>query len=180
MTQPVPSVPAFPAGYAPVAADFTTWVTDPFTYLATPTVFRGQLQASKAVSTYTLMQLDTILEDPYGGWSATATGSQAAYSWLTPAGCSGWYEITLTAFTANPGSTTDQLQALVYLNGSYYAQTSDSWGVNGGASGSSGVVPLPLLGGVDYVQMYIYSTASVNTPATAGQYPAMEIAWLTT
>src|SRR6201999_4229553 len=110
----------------------------------------------------------------YGGWSATATSSQAAYSWLTPPGCSGWYEITLNAFTTSPGNTTDQLQALVYLNGAYYAQTSDSWGVNGHPSGSNGVVALPLLGGIDYVQMYIYSTSSTNTPATAGQYPTME------
>lgn len=180
MTQPVPPVPAIPAGYGPLPADFTTWVTDPFTFLATAPVFRAQRQAALAISGQTIVPLDTILEDPYGGWSATSTGSQAANSWLCPAGCSGWYDVTMTAFTNNPGTATDQVQANLYLNGTQIASASAGWGVNGHATGSSGSFPLPLLGGVDYLQMVIFSQVAVNTPTTTGQFPTMEIAWLTT
>lgn len=184
MTETDPVTPVFPAGYAPLTSDFNTWVQAPLTFLTDKVVFRAELQASQALTaaTFTIVHFGStagdILEDPYGGWSTTTTGSQAAYSWLCPAGCSGYYEVTLTAFTANPGSSTDVLQAALYVDGALYSQTSASWGVNGHATGSCGAVPVSLVGGIDYVSAYIYTTAGVNTTATAGQYPTMEIVWV--
>ena len=178
MSPPVaPAIPSIPAGWAPLPADMTAWITTPFTFLASPAAFRGQLQGSESLSGFTLAKLDTVIEDNWGGWSATATASQPAYSWLCPAGCDGWFDISLTAFSSNPATTTDQLQAVIYIDGSLYQQASAGWGVNGHDSGSTAAVQVPLIGGQDYVQMYIYSTASTTTPATAGQYPAMEISW---
>jgi hypothetical protein len=176
----VPPVPQVPAGWGPVQADMTLWVTTPFSFLASPAVFRGELHAATGwtASTATLAPLDAIDEDPWAGWSATATGSQAAHSWLCPAGCSGYYEVTLTASTSSPGTTTDQLQGIVYVDGAAYAVAAQGWGVNGHESGVTGSAIVPLLGGVDYVQLYVYSTAATSAPATAGQYPTMEIAWL--
>ena len=176
-TTPAPAVPQIPAGYAPVQADFTSWVTTPFSFLASTTLFRGQLQGTEALSGWTLAQLDTVLEDPYGGWSAVTTGSQAAFSWLCPSGCSGWYEITLDGLT-NPQSGTSEVWTALYVSGSAYQVASGSLGNTSNTSGSSGTIPVPLLGGFDYVQMYIYSSSAVNTPATAGRYPSMEIAWI--
>ena len=181
MAQPtVPPVPQIPAGYAPVQADITTWITTPFSYLASPAAFRGELHAATSwtAATMTLAPLDTVLEDAWGGWSATATGSQPAFSWLCPAGCSGTYEVSLTAWSSNPATVTDQLQAVLFLDGSNYQQASAGWGVNGHASGSCAVVQVPLIGGVDYLQMYVFSQVGTSAPATAGQYPAMEISWI--
>ena len=176
-TTPAPAPPQIPAGYGPFPADFTSWVTTPFSFLASTTLFRGQLQGSEALSGWTLAKLDTVAEDPYGGWSATATGSQPAYSWLAPAGCSGWCEITLDGLT-NAQSGTAEVWTALYVDGAAYQVASGTLGSTTTASGSSGTIAVPLLGGSDYVQMYIYSSGAVSTPATAGRYPSMEIAWI--
>lgn len=180
MTGTAPAVPQIPAGYGPFPPDMTAWITTPFTFLATKVMFRGQLQAANALSAgaWTQASLDTILEDPYSGWSAVATGSQAPHSWLCPPGCSGWYEISMTGTTASQGSTPTQCGAALWVNGSEYRQSSLSPAVNGNTSGSAGVAVVPLLGGSDYVQMRIFSSAAVNTPALAGRYPTMEVAWI--
>jgi hypothetical protein len=178
MPQPAPPVPQIPAGWYPNQADFDTWITHPISFLSQPANFRAQHQAAKALSGFTLIPCDTILEDPYSGWSATSTGSQPAFSWLCPAGCSGWYEATLSGFTANQGGSSDQVVTAIYLNGSIWQYGSDDWAVNGGDAGSSGATMGPLRGGFDYVQLYVFSTASVSTPAVAGQFPALELQWV--
>lgn len=180
MPLPDPVIPVFPAGYAPVQADFTTWITSPFSFLTSKVMFRAQLQAAQSLAAGdTLIHLDTILEDPYSGWSASGTGSQPAWSWLCPPGCTGWYEITMSALTGTQG-TTSQIGARLYVNGSLYQQASSTWAVNGAAGGSCGVVQLPLLAGTDYLQFEIRATTATTAPATAGQYPTMEVAWLST
>lgn len=181
MTLPVaPAVPQIPAGYAPLAADMTAWVTTPFQFLTDGVLFRAQMQGGQALTggSPTQVNLDTILEDPYGGWSATATGSQAPHSWLCPAGCSGWYEVSLTGMAASQTGATTQVGAQCWVDGALYEPASLGWGVSGHAGGASGAVQVPLLGGSDYVQMFILATTSVSTPTTAGQYPTMEITWL--
>jgi hypothetical protein len=176
---PAPAVPQIPAGWKPVQADMDSWVTTPFSFLAAPAVFRGQLQAAgTAASGWRLMQLDTVLEDPYTGWSATLTASQPAFSWLCPAGCSGWYEVSVTGHTANQGGAADTAAVAVYLDGSLYSEAAALQAPNGTPSGCSGAVMVPLLAGIDYLQMFLFSTASVAAPATAGQFPTMEIAWI--
>jgi hypothetical protein len=180
-----PVTPIFPAGYPPTPANMDTWVQTPFTFLSTKVMFRAQLQGTQSLSAGTDSVIHfgstagDIQEDPYNGWSTTTTSSQAAYSWLCPTGCTAWYEVTLTAFTANPGSSTDLLQAELFLDGARQQQTSLSWGINGHGTGSSGSVMVALIGGVDYISMAINSTVTVNTTATNGQYPTMEICWVT-
>jgi hypothetical protein len=174
-----PVIPVFPAGYGPLVADFTTWITNPFTFLATKVMFRAALEGGQTLASgENLIAYDTILEDPYGGWSATTTGSQPANSWLCPAGCNGWFEVTLTAFTANPGNSTTDLEAVLYLDGTIWQETSGDWAVNGHAAGSCGSVPVPLLGGTDYIQGYIATTTASSVPATNGQYATIEVCWI--
>ena len=84
----------------------------------------------------------------------------------------------MTAFTGNPGNSTTDLEAVLYLDGTIWQETSGDWAVNGHAAGSCGSVPVPLLGGFDYVQGYIATTTASTTPTTNGQYPSIEIAWL--
>lgn len=183
MPQPVPAIPQIPAGWSPLVADMTTWVTNPFTFLATPPVLRAQLQGAQALTggTYNTLHFGTtagdIIEDPYGGWSTTTTANQPAWSWLCPVGCPGWYELSMSGFTANQATSTGQTAMVVFLNGSLWQYASDDWAVNGGDSGTSGSQPVPLVPG-DYIQALLFSTASVSTPTTAGQLPAVELTWI--
>jgi len=173
MPQPVPAIPQVPAGWSPVVADFSAWVTNPFSFLAQPPVFRAELHAAQALTggAYNLVNLDTVLEDPYSGWSAST------HTWTCPAGCSGTYEATLSGFTANQATTTGQCAAVLALNGIVWQYGSDDWAVSGGDSGTSGSCPVPLVTG-DAVQLWLFSSASVSTPGTAGQYPSIELAWI--
>ena len=66
----------------------------------------------------------------------------------------------------------------LYVDGAAYQVASATPGSTAVASGSSGSIAVPLLGGSDYVSMYVYSSSAVNTPAAAGRYPSMEIAWI--
>ena len=180
MPQPVPPVPGIPAGWKPVQADIDLWVTNSFSFLAQMPVFRGQRAATQSLSggSFSTLQLDTVLEDPYGGWSATATGSQPAFSWLCPAGCAGYYEATLTAQALSQGAgTANQLVALLALNGAAWMYGSDDWAPAGAPGGSNGPVQVPLLPG-DYVQMWVFASQAVSTPVLAGEVPAMELAWV--
>jgi len=179
-----PEPPLFPAGYGPLPSDMDSWIQQPFQFLTTKVMFRAELQASQALTANanTLIHFGStagdILEDPYGGWSTTATSAQPAWSWLCPAGCTGLYEVTMTAFTANPsgGATA----AVIFLDGTEYGYLAYNWGGDGQASGACGGGPFYLTGGIDYIQGYIGTVAAVNTTATAGQYPTLEIAWVST
>lgn len=173
MTGIVPAVPQIPAGWGPLPADFTTWVTTPFTFLASKVMFRAEMHAAVplSASAFTIIPLDAILEDPYSGWSA------GAHQWNVPAGCGGYYEATLTAATVSQGAPPTSVGAAVWVDGAQYAQVSLAPGVDGNTSSASGTVLLPLSAG-DYVQFYVFSTAAVNSSTTAGRYPAMELAWI--
>lgn len=179
MPQPAPAVPQVPAGWGPDQADMDYWVTDSFSFLAQPASFRAQLTSTEALSGgfLNLVEYNSVLEDPYSGWSAVTTGSQPAWSWLCPAGCAGWYEASLSGFCGNQGGTSDLTAAALYLNGTVWQYSSQDWAVSGGDSGTSGGVQVPLLPG-DYVQVFLFVTASVSTPAVAGQYPGLELCWV--
>jgi hypothetical protein len=180
MPQPVPAVPQAPAGWHPVQADLDLWITDSFSFLSQPANFRAQLQGvqSLAGGAFNVLHYDTVLEDPYTGWSAVATGSQPAYSWLCPAGCAGWYEASVTVQTASQGAgTANQLLGAIALNGTLWQYASDDWAAASAPSGSSGPAQVPMLPG-DYLQVWAFTTQNVSTPATAGQYPALELTWV--
>ena len=165
--------PNFIAGYSPVTADFNGYIQAPFTFLTTKVVFRAQLQGGMSLAAgFNHVTYDTILEDPYGGWSS------GAGTWTCPAGCSGWYSVTMTAWTNSPGNSADLIEAVLYLNGANYTETTADWGVNGHATGTSGSVPVALFGGSDAISGYIYSSTAVGVPATNGQYPTIEAVWI--
>lgn len=177
---PNPAVPSVPAGWKPAQADFTLWVTTTFSYLSQPANFRAQLTAAQSLTggAFQVIHFDSIIEDPYSGWSASGSSTQAAWSWLCPAGHGGWYEVTLSGFASSQGAgTTSQVATGLVLNGALWQYASDDWAVAGAVSGSSGSLQVPLLPG-DYVQAAIFVTASVSTPAAAGELPAIELNWV--
>ena len=177
---PNPAVPSPPAGWKPVQADFTLWVTSTVSYLAQPANFRAQLQAAQALTggAFQVLHYDAILEDPYAGWSAAGSSDQAAHSWLCPPGHGGWYEVTLSGFAASQGAgTVNQVACGLVLNGALWQYASDDWAPAGALGGSSGSLQVPLLPG-DYVQAAVFVTVSVSTPAAAGEYPAIELNWV--
>jgi hypothetical protein len=163
-----------------VQADFDLWVTHPFSFLYQPANFSAKRAATQTLpgGSFALLQYDTVLEDPYSGWSSVSTGSQPAYSWLCPAGAGGWYEASLTLQCASQGSgTTNQLLAAVALNGSLWQYGSDDWAVASAPSGCSGPVQVPMLPG-DYVQAWVFVTTAVSTSTTAGELPSVELTWV--
>lgn len=168
-----PVAPNFIAGSGPVPSTFNAWVQAPFAFLTSKVVFRASLQGGQSLTGpgFNHLAYDTILEDPYGGWSSGTN------TWTCPAGCSGWFDVTMTAFTGNQ-SGSSQVQAALYLNGSLYSQTSAVWGVAGHATGSCGSVPIALYGGQDAIGGWVYSTASVSTPTVTGEWPSMEVTWI--
>lgn len=174
MTVTDPSVPVFPAGYGPLPADMNNWIQAPFTFLTSKVVFRAENHATTTLTggTFVKIPFNTILEDPYSGWNATS------HVWDCPDGCSGLYEVSMTAITSNPGNSTSVVLPIIYLNGAEYLEMGEDWLANGATSGSCGGAPVPLVGGVDNIGGYIYTTTTVTTENTAGQYTTMEITWL--
>lgn len=177
--QGAPPVPQIPAGWRPNQADFDLWVTRPLSFLAQPACFRAQLTTAESLSGgfLNLAQFNSVLEDPYGGWSATLTSQQAAWSWMCPAGCGGWYEATVSAFTTSQGGTAATIAPALFLNGTLWQYGSDAWAPSSGDAGSSGTVQVPLSPG-DWVQVFLFSTATVTAPAVASQYPSVELTWV--
>jgi hypothetical protein len=175
-------LPAFAAGFAPRPSDMNRLIQQPFQFLTSKVMFRAQLQSAQALTggADTLIHFGAtagdILEDPYGGWSTTLTASQPAWSWLCPSGLSGAYEITMTAFTANPAG--GNTRTVIYLDGVSYLITNQIRSSVGTPTGCCGPVDLALIGTVDYVQGYIFTTTGVNTIATTGQFPTLEICWV--
>ena len=179
MPQPVPAIPQIPAGWRPDQADMDLWVTNSFSFLTRPVTFRAQLAGGQSLTggAFNIAHLDTVLEDPYGGWSPVATASQPAFSWMCPAGGGGWYDVSLAAWAGNMADTTALVAGALFLNGAIWAQGSGDWAVSGGNSGSDGTLAVPLTPG-DFVQMTIFGTNSIAVPTTAGQLPAIELAWV--
>jgi hypothetical protein len=180
MPQPVPPVPQVPAGWQPAQADFTTWITSPFSYLSQPAAFRAQLTTAQALTggVFNKLQYNSILEDPYGGWSATATGSQPAYSWLCPAGCAGWYDVTMAGFAASQSGSTEITTTCVFLNGSLWLYASEDWASNGSTvSGTSGNLQVPLIPG-DYLEFNYFVNTTTTAAAVTAAYPSVELCWI--
>ncbi|MGH3120144.1 MAG: hypothetical protein ACRDND_03790 [Streptosporangiaceae bacterium] len=172
---PPPVIPIFPAGYDPVTADFTGWVQDTFAFLTESVVFRGHQATSQSLASgANVLTYDTIDEDPYGGWSASVTGSQAAHSWLAP--WTGTYEITV--FCSNTAAAIWNT-AGVQITGTLYEVTSDNLMPAGKPGGAVGTFTVQLTGGVDYVQGISYTSATASTDvAVLGLQSTMEITYV--
>lgn len=165
-----PSLPVFPPGYGPVAEDFENWVQQSLGYCCTGTVFRAEQHATQAISasTFTPIAYDTVLEDPFKGWSAVATSAQPAYSWLVPWDAT--YRITFR-YLQNSLSALHGHDPAFGISGTVPAQEG---GAVPGAGGDATML-LPLIAG-DYVQFLAWCNVSMNTSAGgAGQYASVEI-----
>ena len=176
-TYPQAVIPVFPAGNAPLPAAFTAWVRQPLQFLTQVPLFRGQQQAvtpQSLAAGFQALSMDTVLEDPYGGWSAAGTGAQAASSWLVP--YTGYYEVTVTCSIA---AAALWCAAGVQVSGGTAAY-GDMVLVPGSTEGGcSASLTVPCIGGQDYIQGGAYvSTAATTDTSSAGRYPAIEIAYV--
>lgn len=171
-----PVVPVFPAGFGPQATDFSTWWYQTASFLQNGVVLRVD-QESAATSlpstgATTTIAFDTVLEDPYSGWSAST------HLWTPPAGYSGWYQVTLTVRTVTLANLVDLRPALVGTT--TYNLTTVQGNSNAGA-GCSATFVVPLIGGQDSVGgacQLLNSGANINTSLTAGQRSTMEIVFV--
>lgn len=180
MTFPAPLVPAFPAGYPPQQADFTTWWQDTSAFLQNKVVARVSQSVTATTLPHsgvqTVIGFDTILEDPYAGW----VGSPF-YEWRPPAGYSGWYQVTITVRTGFASGA----DLYVYVNTPALGASAPVGGLqlaNSVNAGVSGTFTTYLVGGQDAVQgvaSLVNSGADIGTSLTAGQQSTMEVAWLT-
>ena len=146
----------------------------PLTFLTDSIVFRGHQTSSQNFTSgaYLVLNFDATDEDPYGGWSATSTGSQAAHSWLAP--YTGWYQVTFT-FSWTP-STATYGRTAVLIDG----LTQYQLGGGDAYSGVTGSYDVPLVGTVDYIQMQgvVEHTGLSTLVSTAGFQPSCEITFI--
>ena len=173
-----PPVPVFAAGYSYLNTDFNTLIQDSLGFCTTGIVFRadqesGNQSLSSSGSGNNVITYDTVLEDPYGGWSATATGSQLAHSWLAP--YTGWYEVTTTYSIATANVITE---AIVLVTNATEYDLCEITNVSQTEGGGGGSVIVPLIGGVDYLQGLVQVSANVTTDTSApGRYPQMQVSF---
>jgi hypothetical protein len=164
-----PAVPQFPAGFGPLPANFDAWVQAPFGFLTDLVVFRAERHASQSISatTYTPIQYDTILEDPFAGWAATV-----ANAWTAP--FTGWYEICVTAQVSTSSVV---MSAGAQITGSvvYRLDQLSTPTMPGGVTTS---YTSAMVGGSDYVQGIAWTSIAAALSATAGRYSSVEITFL--
>jgi hypothetical protein len=172
-----PSVPDFIAGYAPQQSDFETLWTGPSTFFLDRVIARMQQQSSSTTlpdsEAVTKILFDTVLEDPYDGWSASN------HWWEAPAGYSGWYHVTYTLGVT--GITNDDVILVLQLEttSATYSNIIDM--PCAGTSSASVAMYVYLVGGQDTVSAWAYvinATANVTTSETNGLYPSLEIVWV--
>jgi hypothetical protein len=170
MTTPAPpSNPVYPAGYAPVTADFNSLIQTPMQFTTGKIIFRVNQQTTQSVSSsggYVTLKFDTVIEDPYAGWSS------GSYEWVAP--YDGLYEVSVFCSVA---TTAVNLQAGASLTGvprmGNQVQTTSS--LLGGAC-SWGV--FAMIGGQDYIQGSVNTSVTFPTDVSSlGRYPRMEIAY---
>lgn len=177
--------PVIPAGL-PVhgnllTADLDNLIITPVRFCAAG-IFARLRQASGTqsltASATTVISFDTVDEDAYGGWSATATATQAAHSWQPPAGCSGWYHVHVSVSLGTvPSDAVLRPVVLVAGASQFAAECGKAPSAPMIASGSAWVY---LLGGADYVQAgAAYASASGNEPTSiaAGYQSVMDVSW---
>lgn len=177
--------PVIPAGLSPhgdkLTADLNALITSPIAFCAAG-IFARVRQASATqtltASATSVLSYDTVDEDPYSGWSAAGTATQAAHSWQPPAGGSGWYHVHLSVSLGTvPADSV--LRPVVLVTGvpQFAVETAKAPSAPMIASGSAWVY---LLGGSDYVQgAAFFASASGNEPTSiaAGYQSLMDVSW---
>lgn len=152
-------LPVFPAGYGP-ASDLDSLIVLPLLFACQGVVFRAVSLGGQAIpgASGTVIAYDTILEDPFAGWSAAGTGTQAANSWQPP--FDGIFEVTVSVINAAAGETV--LAAGIGVSGAQFSPV-DSKGTGGGITGGAGGSALKAMsGGGDYVQGFAWGTTGFN------------------
>jgi hypothetical protein len=177
--------PVLPAGLSPhgdqLTADLNNLITNPISFLAAG-IFARLRQASGTqtltASATNVISYDTVDEDPYSGWSATATGTQAAHSWQPPAGCSGWYWVHVSVSLGTvPADSVLRPVVLVTGTPQFALETAKAPSAPMIISGSALVY---MLGGADYVQGAVFfASGSGNEPTSiaAGYQSLMDVSW---
>lgn len=177
--------PVLPAGLSPhgdqLTADLNQLITNSIAFCATG-IFARLRQASGTqtltANATNVLSYDTVDEDPYAGWSAASTGTQAAHSWQPPAGCSGWYLVHLSISLGTVPADSVLRPVVVVTGASQFAvECAKAPGAPEIASGSAFVY---LLGGVDYVQGGVFfNSGSGNEPTSiaAGYQSVMDVSW---
>jgi len=170
-----PAIPAFPAGFGALPATMDSLIQAPLGFLATSIVFRAHQATTQSLTsgTFVTIKYDTIDEDPYGGWSATATGSQSAHSWLAP--YTGWYVLEMTYnYTPTSPATWSGAGFLQDATALYQFGAQLSYGGDGGA------YILPLIGGTDYIEFQAQiNLAGLSTAVgSAGVQPSAEVSFI--
>jgi hypothetical protein len=165
-----PMIPVFSAGVGYQAPALDVLVQNSLGFQTAGIVFRAVQKTTQAItgSTFTTLTMDTVLEDPYSGWSS---GSN---EWLAP--FTGWYEIT-TGWSCLAANAT--IEAVIAISGLQYEleEITVTTAITGGAGASLG--PVPLVGGQDFVQAQAWSSAGVSTStASNGRQPWMEITYV--
>ncbi len=176
-TFPVPSVPFFPAGYSPGTADLNSWFHDPFAALENRPVARFRQsaapQALPSSGAATVLEFDTVDEDPLGGWQPSA------WAWGPPPGWSAWYQVTVTLYT-QPVAAGNVIRPGIIGPGSPGAAGSQQPG-SGNNGGAQGTFWCYLVGGQDTVQAtgtLLNASSNVNTDIGATQQSSMEVTWI--
>ena len=171
MTGLPPAVPVFPAGYAPLPADFNSWVQAPFQALTSRVVFRAAKTTAQtlAAGTNTAIAFNSIIEDPYSGWNSGTN------TWTPPAAWSGTYVVSAGIFVA--GTTGVRLAVSVGLNGSSLYTLCSAWANTSPSNAVCGEAPVQLVGGQDQISVLGFASAAVAVGTAAGQQCTVEITW---
>lgn len=173
-TFPQAFIPRFPAGFAPQQPDFTTLIQNNFSFITNRVVLRARLStAQNFITGDTVIAFNNIDEDPYSGWSSTATGAQAANSWLAP--YTGLYEIHLRAGAI---SATEWSKPRVSVTGGGAVDLSGIANNGNGPGGANGFYTVAMLGGSDYIQGIVNLSTGVAAATNAGDQSMMEILYL--
>lgn len=164
MPLPPPAIPVFAGN--PTTALMDGWIENTLGFQTTGILFRAERHASQSLSAgYNVIQFDTILEDPYGGWNAST------YEWVAP--YTGWYEVTLTCTVGVAAVTLAATVAtpLMQARSSQIATGSAYPGI------ATGEFTVPLVGGISWAQGQTYVSAAATTNTTNGRYTTIEISF---
>jgi hypothetical protein len=109
-------------------------------------------------------------EDPFGGWSTVATGSQVAWSYLAP--YDGLYEVTICVSVA---AVNTHLEPAVQVSGNVLYELGAAAVSTANAGIVCGSVRVALVGGLDYVTGRAWTSAAATTSAGISRQCSMEI-----
>lgn len=165
-----PEVPVFTAGSDPLPADFNRWVQAPFAALTGKVVFRAAKTNAQSLSSgYNTVAFNSIIEDPYGGWSS------ANNAWSPPSAWNGTYVVKVGVWCA--ALSGGRLLSVIGLNGSTLYQLNGAWTNGSLPNGACGEAPVQLIGGQDQVSGIAWVSAASSVSTTTGQQCTMEITW---